>query len=102
MNLGIKYQGKIATTDDVEFINKLIAENPNDSRRALSKKLCEANEFLLKPGEVIESSMRLKDAHNLRTPYFVFFYRVFPMFDFVGSEALISPRRYECLLAKTD
>jgi hypothetical protein len=28
MNLGIKYQGKIATTDDVEFINKLIAENP--------------------------------------------------------------------------
>ena len=25
MDLGIKYQGKIATTDDVEFINKLIA-----------------------------------------------------------------------------
>lgn len=40
MDLGIKYQGKIATTDDVEFINKLIAEHPNDSRRALSKKLC--------------------------------------------------------------
>ena len=42
MDLGIKYQGKIATTDDVEFINRLIAENRNDNRRALSKKLCEA------------------------------------------------------------
>jgi len=35
MNLRIKYQGKIATTDEVEFINKLIAENPNNNRRAL-------------------------------------------------------------------
>lgn len=43
MNLGSKYQGKIATTDDVEFINKLIAENPNDGRRTLSKKVCVVN-----------------------------------------------------------
>jgi hypothetical protein len=42
MDLEVKYQGKIATTDDVEFIKRLIAENPSDSRRALSKKLCEA------------------------------------------------------------
>lgn len=42
MNLEIKYQGKVATTDDVEFIKRLIAENPHDSRRSLSKKLCEA------------------------------------------------------------
>jgi len=42
MNLEIKYQGKVATPDDVEFIKRLIAENPHDSRRALSKKLCEA------------------------------------------------------------
>ena len=42
MNLEIKYQGKVATTDDVEFIKRFIAENPHDSRRSLSKKLCEA------------------------------------------------------------
>lgn len=42
MDLEIKYQGKAATTDDIKFINKLITKNPNDSRRALSKKLCKA------------------------------------------------------------
>jgi hypothetical protein len=41
MNLEIKYQGKVATTDDVEFIKRFIDENPHDSRRSLSKKLCE-------------------------------------------------------------
>ena len=52
MDLGIKYQGKIATTDDVEFINKLIAKNPNDSRRALSKKLCEAWNWVQPNGQL--------------------------------------------------
>jgi hypothetical protein len=42
MDLGIKYRGKIATTDDVAFINNLIQANPNDSRRALSARLCKA------------------------------------------------------------
>ena len=42
MDLGIKYQGRVATTDDVAFINQLIADNPHDSRRALSKRLCHA------------------------------------------------------------
>jgi len=42
MDLEIKYQGKVATTDDVDFIKRIIAENPHDSRRSLSKKLCEA------------------------------------------------------------
>lgn len=42
MELEIKYQGKIATRQDVEFIKQLIAENPTDSRRALSQKLCRA------------------------------------------------------------
>jgi hypothetical protein len=46
MDLQVKYQGKIATSDDVEFIKRLIAENPCDSRRALSKKLCEAWNWL--------------------------------------------------------
>ena len=42
MDLEIKYQGKVATTGDVEFIRKLIAKNSDDSRRGISKKLCEA------------------------------------------------------------
>jgi hypothetical protein len=41
MNLEIKYRGKVATVEDVEFIKRLIAENPGDSRRALSKKICQ-------------------------------------------------------------
>lgn len=36
----IKYQGRVATSEDVAFINTLIAQNPDDSRFALSKKLC--------------------------------------------------------------
>lgn len=42
MDLDVKYQGRVATSQDVKFINELIAENPDDSRRALSKKLCQA------------------------------------------------------------
>jgi hypothetical protein len=42
MHLEIKYRGKVATAEDVEFIRRLIAENPDDSRRALSIKLCQA------------------------------------------------------------
>lgn len=42
MDLEIKYQGRIATSEDIEFIKGVIAENPGDSRRLLSKKLCEA------------------------------------------------------------
>jgi hypothetical protein len=40
MDLGIKYRGRVATTEDVAFINNLIKDNPDDSRRALSVKLC--------------------------------------------------------------
>jgi len=42
MDLEIKYRGRVATTEDVAFINKLIKDNPHDSRRALSLKLCKA------------------------------------------------------------
>lgn len=42
MDLEIKYRGRQATFKDVEFINRLIAQNPDMSRRALSYKLCEA------------------------------------------------------------
>ncbi len=40
MDTVIKYRGRIVTTADVAIINKLIAKNPNDSRYALSVKLC--------------------------------------------------------------
>ncbi len=40
MDLPIKYRGRTATTEDVAFINRLIADNPDDSRRRLSQKLC--------------------------------------------------------------
>ena len=42
MDLDIKYQGRVATNKDIEFIKKLIAEDPGDSRRSISKKLCKA------------------------------------------------------------
>jgi hypothetical protein len=42
MNLEVKYQGRVATAEDVEFIKRLIAESPDDSRRGLSKKICQA------------------------------------------------------------
>jgi len=40
MSLRFRYRGKVLTGRDVAFINQLIDENPNDSRWALSKKLC--------------------------------------------------------------
>lgn len=42
MDLEIRYHGKGVTQQDINFINKLISDNPDDSRRALSKKLCRA------------------------------------------------------------
>jgi hypothetical protein len=42
MDLEIKYRGKIPTTEDVVFINNLIKDNPHESRRTLSVKLCKA------------------------------------------------------------
>ena len=42
MDLEIKYQGRVATLEEIEFIRRLIAENPDDTRRGISKGLCEA------------------------------------------------------------
>jgi len=38
----IKYRGKNYSTEDISFIKELIASNPQDSRYALSLKLCKA------------------------------------------------------------
>jgi len=40
METGIKYRGRVVTSLDIEFIKEIIAENPAESRRAISKRLC--------------------------------------------------------------
>ena len=40
MELNTGYRGRIATTEDVELINTLMADNPDDSRFKLSFKFC--------------------------------------------------------------
>src|SRR5450830_1164887 len=52
MELGIKYRGRVATTKDVELINKLIEEYPSDSRRALSVKFCKATNWVQANGNL--------------------------------------------------
>jgi hypothetical protein len=42
MNTELKHRGRTITLGDLEFIRRLIAQNPGLSRRALSAKLCEA------------------------------------------------------------
>jgi len=41
----LRYRGRMVSAADVEFIRRLIQDNPGASRRALSKKLCEAWEW---------------------------------------------------------
>jgi hypothetical protein len=38
----LRYRGRAVTAADVQFINELIARQPDESRRRLSQKLCEA------------------------------------------------------------
>lgn len=42
MELNVKYQGKSVTPDELKFIKQIIANNPNASRRQISKLICEA------------------------------------------------------------
>jgi len=42
MSVELQYRGRVVTDADVAFIKELIAAHPTLSRRALSKKLCEA------------------------------------------------------------
>ena len=54
MELGIKYRGRMATTEDIELINSLMADYPGDSRRALSAKFC-------KPTNWVQANGNLRD-----------------------------------------
>jgi hypothetical protein len=51
MNVKGKYRGRVVTDADVAFINELIAAHPSLSRRALSKKLCQAWNWLQPNGQ---------------------------------------------------
>src|SRR6202166_2596310 len=37
-----RYRGRSVTTEEIDFIRRLVAEHPTASRRRLSEKLCEA------------------------------------------------------------
>ncbi|MCP4272661.1 MAG: DUF4338 domain-containing protein [Gammaproteobacteria bacterium] len=73
MELEVKYQGRLATKQDVEFINKLISENPGDSRWAISRKLCKAWNWV-QPNGVLRDIvcrgflLRLESAGYIKLP----------------------------------
>ena len=52
MEINIKYRGRTATTGDIELIDKLIADNPGGSRRALSVKFCKATNWVQANGNL--------------------------------------------------
>ena len=73
MELEVKYQGRVATRQDVEFIKRLIAGHPEDSRRALSRRLCKAWNWV-QPNGVLRDMvcrgflLRLEKAGYIKLP----------------------------------
>jgi hypothetical protein len=58
METDLKYRGRTVTHTDLDFIRKLIAENPRMSRRALSSALCEAWEWRQPNGRLCDMVCR--------------------------------------------
>jgi len=52
MVMELRYRGRVVSAAEVEFIRRLIRNNPGASRRALSKQLCEAWEWKQANGAV--------------------------------------------------
>lgn len=52
MQTVLRYRGRDVTEEDVQFIKELIAGNPEDSRWALSKKLCTAWNWVQPNGQL--------------------------------------------------
>ena len=52
MEINIKYRGRTATANDIELIDKLIAECPGISRRLLSVKFCKATNWVQANGNL--------------------------------------------------
>ncbi len=48
----LRYRGRAVTASDVVFIRELIARHPEASRRALSKRLCEAWNWVQPNGQL--------------------------------------------------
>jgi len=60
---GLSHRHRVITDDDLVFIRRLIVENPSCSRRELSKKLCEAWNWMQANGalrDMVCRSMMLK------------------------------------------
>jgi len=73
MDTKVRYQGRVATTEDIEFIRKLIADNPADSRWALSRKLCKAWNWVQPNGALRDMicrgfMLRLEEAGYIKLP----------------------------------
>jgi hypothetical protein len=73
MDLDVKYQGRVATTSDIEFIKELITRNPKASRHALSKKLCKAWNWIQLNGALRDMVcrgflLRLESAGYIKLP----------------------------------
>ncbi len=58
METELKYRGRKITAADLEFIRKLIADNPGLSRRALSANLCEAWDWRQSNGSLCDMVCR--------------------------------------------
>jgi len=58
MDVVLRYRGKEITETDIAFINRLIAAHPGDSRRALSKRLCEAWGWMQPNGQLSDMICR--------------------------------------------
>jgi len=73
MDTEFKYQGKVATAEDIQFIRKLIADNPTLSRWTLSRKLCKAWNWVQPNGvfrDIVCRSfmLRLDEAGYIKLP----------------------------------
>ena len=69
MEFVTKHQGKQITTNDIEFIRRLISNNPHTSRRQLSKKLCELWDWRQANGHLKDMLCRSLLLHLDRSGY---------------------------------
>jgi hypothetical protein len=58
MEIKLKYRGHVATTEDIEIINRIIAECPDESRRSLSVKFCKAASWAQPNGNLCDMVAR--------------------------------------------
>jgi hypothetical protein len=58
MELDIKYRGRTATTEDIELINRIKLQCPDESRRSLSVKFCKATGWAQPNGNLCDMVAR--------------------------------------------